>query len=140
MQNAKKHLLKLDPTLKKLFDRHQITTFEPQTARSPFESLVRSIAHQQLHGKAAETILGRLLAHFPGKKFPTPSQILSLTSEQMRACGFSGNKVKSIRDIAHKTREGVVPTGKAIAKLDNEEIIARLISIYGVGVRKGYTI
>jgi DNA-3-methyladenine glycosylase II len=53
---AKKILLKKDPTLKDLFSRHKKLDFEPKLERSPYESLVRAIAHQQLHGKAAETI------------------------------------------------------------------------------------
>lgn len=133
MRNVKKALLKKDPSLKKLFDRHQITTFEARLERSPFESLVRAIAHQQLHGKAAETILNRMLGKFPRRAFPKPEQILSLSAQELRDCGYSGNKVKSIHDIAQKTLDGVVPSKRAIQKMSNDEIIERLTQIYGVG-------
>jgi DNA-3-methyladenine glycosylase II len=130
--NAKKSLILQDPTIKALFDRHKVT-FTPKMQRSPFESLVRAIAHQQLHGKAAETILGRLMALFPKKNFPTPKDIQKLSVQKMRACGFSGTKVKSIKDIADKTISGVVPSQVEIETLPNHEIILRLTEIFGVG-------
>lgn len=133
MHKAKKFLIKADPSLKALFDRHQKLVFKPRLKRSPFESLVRAIAHQQLHGKAAETILSRLLAKFPRKKFPTPKDVLAISDEDLRACGFSYRKVQSIKDIASKAIEGVVPTAKKIQTLENEEIINRLTQIHGVG-------
>ncbi len=106
--------------------------FTPQMKRSPYESLVRAIAHQQLHGKAAETILGRFYALY-GNKFPTPEQILKTKVEKMRACGFSNSKVKSIKDIALKAHEGFIPDKKKIQKMPNEDIIECLTEIYGVG-------
>ncbi len=133
MKHVKTALLKKDPSLKALFKRHHPLDFEPQLKRSPYESLVRAIAHQQLHGKAAETILGRMLALFPKKKFPTPQDLVDIKPETLRACGFSNSKVKSIQDIARKTLDGIVPDKKAIQKMSNEEIVERLTQIYGVG-------
>ena len=132
-KKARQKLMKSDEKMKSLIQSHKSYTFSPQQQRSPFESLVRAIAHQQLHGKAAETILGRLLAHFPGQKFPTAEELLKLPDESLRACGYSGSKVKSIKDIAAKTVLGVVPDKKTILKLTNQEIIDRLTEIYGVG-------
>jgi DNA-3-methyladenine glycosylase II len=132
MKKAKAALIKKDPTLKALFKRHSIN-FTPRLERSPFESLVRAIAHQQLHGKAAETILGRMIDLFPGKKFPTPEDLLGVKFEKLRAAGFSQNKVKSIKDIAQKAVDGIIPDKRAIQKMENEEIIERLTQIYGVG-------
>lgn len=131
-QKGKRHLSKNDE-IKALFGRHKKMTFTPQMKRSPFESLVRSIAHQQLHGKAAETILGRLIDLFPRKDFPTPKDLQKISPEKLRACGFSASKVRSIKDIAEKTLEGVVPSAEAIVSMPNEEIIERLTEIYGVG-------
>lgn len=130
---GKRKLAQLDPTLKKLFARHRGLIFSPAMERSPYESLSRAIAHQQLHGKAAETILGRMLALFPGKSFPEPRDLLALTDAQLRACGFSANKTKSLKDIAAKTIEGIVPDKKKIQKMPNEDIIEQLTQIYGVG-------
>jgi len=131
-EKAKKEVLKKDPSLKVLFQRHTLD-FSPKMERPPFESLVRAIAHQQLHGKAAETILGRMLALFPEVDFPAAEDLLNLQDRQLRACGFSRSKTKSILDIAQKTVEGVVPTAKEIRRMSNDEIIQRLTAIYGVG-------
>lgn len=130
--DGKRALSRKHPDLKELFGRHKVS-FEPKLERSPYESLVRAIAHQQLHGKAAETILGRLIAKFPHREFPRPEEIAAMADEDLRACGFSASKTKAIKDIAAKTLDGTVPTGRAIRKLSNDEIVDRLTAIYGVG-------
>lgn len=130
--NGIKVLSKRDSELRKLFKRHDID-FEPQLKRSPYESLVRAIAHQQLHGKAAETILGRMIALFPKQKFPTSQDLIKISSEKLRKCGFSNSKVRAIKDIASKADDGTIPSSREISKLSNEEIVKRLTSIYGVG-------
>lgn len=127
-----RHLSKSFPAVKKLEDKFQLK-FEPHMDRSPYESLVRAIAHQQLHGKAATTILNRFLYLYPKAKFPTPQQILETDPDKMRMCGFSQSKVLSIRDIAQKALDGVVPGAAKITKMDNDEIIERLVQIRGVG-------
>jgi len=99
----------------------------------PFQSLVRAVAHQQLTGKAATTILGRLIALHPHRDFPGPDDLLSNSDEQLRGVGFSRAKVASIKDIAAKTRDGIVPESKALHKLSDAEIIERLTTIRGVG-------
>ena len=67
-----------------------------------YEALVRAIAHQQVHGRAAEAILGRFLALFPDHAFPPPELVLATPPEAVRACGFSGAKLAAIRDIAEE--------------------------------------
>lgn len=121
------------PEVKNLFTKYKAFAFSPSLDRTPFESLVRAIAHQQLHGKAAETILGRLIRLFPGTDFPSPKDLQNASSEDLRACGFSQSKIKSLKDIAEKTLSGVVPSSKEITGLSNDEIIERLTEIYGVG-------
>ena len=101
--------------------------------REPYEALIRAIAHQQVHGRAAEAILGRLLLLHEAGGFPPPEFILSLPPEAMRGCGFSGSKVAAIRDIAEKSAGGLVPTRQAAAALPDEVLIERLIAIRGVG-------
>lgn len=127
-----RELAKKSPALKALIERHKLD-FEPELERSPYESLVRAIAHQQLHGKAAETILNRMLQGFPNKPFPTPEDLHTCDSDQLRLCGFSQSKTKAIKDIAAKTLDGTVPASKDIPALSNDEIIDRLTAIYGVG-------
>jgi DNA-3-methyladenine glycosylase II len=130
---AHKHLSKVDPILRKLIREHGKCALVPETRRSPFKSLVQAVAHQQLNGTAANTILMRFKKLFPGRRFPRPEDLANVTDEQIRACGFSFAKIKSIRDIAEKTLSGVVPTSRKIMKLSNDEIVARLTEVRGVG-------
>ena len=104
----------------------------PAWDREPFESLVRAIAFQQIHGRAANAILGRFIALFE-PPFPKPDQILSLEESAGRACGFSANKMAAIRDIAAKAAAGLVPSRAEAEAMEDEEIITRLVSIRGVG-------
>lgn len=101
--------------------------------RQPYEALVRAIAHQQVHGRAAEAILGRFLALCDAPRFPAPEAVLALTPAAMRGCGLSANKVLAIRDIAEKTALGVVPTRAAARRLTDAELIERLLPLRGVG-------
>jgi len=101
--------------------------------RSPFEALVRAVAHQQLNGKAADTITRRFLDLFPGCRFPTPLQVEMMDEALIRAAGFSGAKVRAIRDIAAKAREGIVPERRILARLNDEGIVERLTQCRGVG-------
>jgi len=127
------HLCASDPVLAALIARVGPCELVPDTGRTPFESLVRAVAHQQLHGKAAETILGRFIALVPGRRFPRPADIAGIPDEALRAAGFSRSKLAAIRDIAAKTLDGTVPTSRRIAALDDEAIIERLTQCRGVG-------
>jgi AraC family transcriptional regulator of adaptative response/methylated-DNA-[protein]-cysteine methyltransferase len=104
-----------------------------RTMRTPYEALMRSVAYQQIHGRAAEAILGRFLAHFPGQSFPEPAAVLALDEAAMRACGFSAAKTATMRGIAEKTLEGIVPTRSEAELLSDEALIARLTTLRGVG-------
>ncbi|MGE0763382.1 MAG: DNA-3-methyladenine glycosylase [Bdellovibrionales bacterium] len=132
-KSARRKLMKSDEKLKALLKKHRGFSFSPRLERTPFESLVRAIAHQQLHGKAAETILGRMLELFPSQSFPSAEALMKIEDAALRGCGYSGSKVKSIKDIAAKTVSGLVPGKKEILTLTNDEIIGRLTEIYGVG-------
>jgi DNA-3-methyladenine glycosylase II len=130
---AHKHLSKRDPVLRRLIREHGKCDLTPETRRPPFQSLVQAVAHQQLNGTAANIILTRFQKLFPGRKFPHPEDLAKVTDEQIRACGFSFAKIKSIRDIAEKTLSGVVPSSRQIVNLSDDEIIARLTEVRGVG-------
>ena len=130
---ALKHLSAVDPVMRKLIRDVGACRLEPETRRSPFQSLVQAVAHQQLNGTAANTILTRFNKLFPGRKFPKPEDLAKATDAQIRACGFSFAKIRAIRDIAEKTLSGVVPTARQIVKLSDAEIIARLTEVRGVG-------
>lgn len=105
----------------------------PRTRRTPFESLARAIAYQQLHEKAAESILKRFIALFPGRRFPHPDELLTANADAIRGAGFSRAKVLALRDLASKVLDGTVPTGRVIKTLDDEAIIERLIEVRGIG-------
>jgi DNA-3-methyladenine glycosylase II len=130
---ALKHLSAVDPVMKKLIAEHGSCRLEHEPWRSPFQSLVQAVAHQQLNGTAANTILTRFKKLFPKRKFPKPEDLADLTNEQIRACGFSFAKIAAIRDIAAKTLDGTIPSAAQIKKLSNEEIIERLTEARGVG-------
>jgi len=130
---AHRHLRKHDPTLRKLIREHGPCSLRPEKRRSPFQSLVQAVAHQQLNGTAANSILTRFKRLFPKRKFPRAEDLASVTDKQLRACGFSFAKIASLRDIAAKTLVGVVPASRQIVKLSDDEIIGRLTEVRGVG-------
>lgn len=130
---AAKHLSKIDPALGAIIARVGPVTLEPHPDHTPFTMLVRAVAHQQLSGKAAETILGRFHALFPNTPFPTPDQVLAIKEEALRAVGFSRPKISYIRDIAAQTLNGIVPTLGEINAISDAELIERLTLIKGVG-------
>lgn len=104
-----------------------------QRTRSPYEALTRAIAHQQLHGRAAEAILARFMALYPDHAFPPPQHVLDTPDDVLRGCGFSGSKIASIRSIAAAAVDGTVPGRRACARLPDEVLIDRLTSLRGVG-------
>jgi DNA-3-methyladenine glycosylase II len=128
-----RHLSKTDPVMRRLIREVGPFTLTPRSERSPFESLARAIAYQQLHDKAAESILRRFVALFPTKRFPQPKDLLAMNEEAIRGAGFSQAKVAALRDLASKTLDGTVPTGAIVRKLDDEAIIERLVAVRGVG-------
>lgn len=101
--------------------------------REPYEALVRAIAHQQLHSRAAEAILGRFLASFPNSAFPEPHELLAINDELLRGCGFSASKILAIKGIATGVIEGVVPSSIEAQTLSDDELIKRLVTLRGVG-------
>jgi 3-methyladenine DNA glycosylase/8-oxoguanine DNA glycosylase len=132
-EEAIQFLASADKRLGSLIKRVGPCYLKPKKRRSPFESLVQSVAYQQLNGMAAATILGRVKALFPDRRFPTPDDLLATPDERFRAAGLSRAKTAAIKDIARNTLEGVVPTSRAISKMTNAEIIERLTTVRGVG-------
>jgi len=132
-ERAVTHLAAADRRLGRLIQQVGPCGLRAARTRSPFQTLVQAVAHQQLTGKAANTILGRLIALHPGRDFPTPEDLLAAPDEKLRGVGFSRAKVASLKDIAAKTLDGVVPDPKALAKLPDADIIERLTTIRGVG-------
>jgi DNA-3-methyladenine glycosylase II len=130
---AIEHLCRSDKLLARLIKKVGPCTMKIRSRRTPFVALVSAVTYQQLNGTAAETILKRFLALYPGKRFPAPEDVLATPEELMRGAGLSRAKTAAIKDLAAKTVEGIVPTSREILKLTNEEIIERLTRVRGVG-------
>lgn len=129
---AVEHLCRADKALARLIKKVGPCTMKLRR-HSPFAALVTAVTYQQLNGTAARTILKRVLALYPGKRFPSPEDILATPDERLRAAGLSRAKTAAIKDIAAKTVAGIVPGARAIGKLTNEEIVERLTIVRGVG-------
>ncbi|WP_408904043.1 DNA-3-methyladenine glycosylase family protein [Rhodopila sp.] len=125
--------MRTDPRFDALIRRVGPPRMAIERDRSPYAALVRAIAHQQLHGKAAQAILARFDALFPGDDFPHPDAVLATSDEALRGCGFSQGKISAIRDICARTLDGTVPSRRASLRLSDEVLIERLTSIRGVG-------
>jgi DNA-3-methyladenine glycosylase II len=99
---------------------------------SHFAALVRAITYQQLAGAAASTIHGRLVAVLDG--IVEPAALMAASDEALRGAGLSGNKLASLRDLAAKVLDGtVVLNPRGLAREPDEEVIARLTSVRGIG-------
>jgi DNA-3-methyladenine glycosylase II len=130
---AEAHLGRVDEVMAGLIRTVGPCGLKPQPWRSPFQSLVQAVAHQQLNGKAAETILGRFRALFPGRRFPGARALDGVSDEQLRGAGFSRAKIAAIRDIAARVVSGEIPGARRIERMTDEEIIERLTAARGVG-------
>lgn len=133
IQLADRELSLRDPVMKRLVRQFGPCGLRPKPRRSPFESLARAIANQQLNGKAAESILNRFIALFPGKKFPGPGDLAAVSDEAIRAAGFSRAKIAALRDLSEKTLNGTVPSAREFSRLSDEEVIERLVEVRGIG-------
>lgn len=128
-----RYLSKADPVMKRVIRDIGPFRLTPRTRRSPFESLSRAIAYQQLHENAAESILRRFVALCPMRRFPRPDDLLAMDHQAIRSAGFSQAKASALRDLAAKTLDGTVPTSMIIRTLDDEAIIERLMTVRGIG-------
>jgi len=130
---ATQHLSSVCPRFAALIHRVGSPGLKIERGRGLYEALIRAIAHQQLHGKAAEAILGRFIALYPDEVFPSPDRVLGTAGEALRGCGFSAAKLAAVQDICAKTLDGTVPTRRQATRLTDEDLIERLITIRGVG-------
>ncbi len=98
----------------------------------PYQALIKSVIYQQLRPTTASTILNKLKKNFDNH-FPTASQILRCSEEKSLACGISSNKLKTIIEISSQYESGNFISQKEIKKLENMEIIDKLVAIKGIG-------
>lgn len=131
-QSATDYLAKLDADWAQLIALVGPCSFTPKPAREPYEALIRAVAYQQLHAKAGDAILNRLLSIY-GHEFPSPHQLSSTPFETLRACGFSAKKIEAISGIANAALTGIVPTRTQADLMTDEDLIARLVTLKGIG-------
>ncbi len=133
MSPAEKHLAGTDPRFAALIAHSLRYKIKSPTLTRPFDALAESIAYQQLSGKAAATIWGRVSALYPRRKYLDPRLVLQTKDESLRAAGLSHSKIAALKDLAAKTLDGTVPSARALARMTDEEIVARLITVRGIG-------
>jgi 3-methyladenine DNA glycosylase/8-oxoguanine DNA glycosylase len=121
-----------DPELGQLIARVGRFSLVPQTPDSTFEALARAIVYQQLSGKAASTIFGRLVAAHPQKKL-SPKGLLGLSDATLRGAGISRPKLNALRDLAERCDRREVPAFDALHAMEEEAIIESLTRVRGIG-------
>lgn len=129
---AVRYLSSVDMTLGRLIKHAGPFKMQLRRMHNPFETLARNIIYQQLHGNAAAAIHQRVLALFGQDKL-RPQNILEASEESLRAAGLSGAKMAALKDLAAKTLDGTVPTLARLRRLSDEEIIAHLTEVRGIG-------
>ncbi|MFO0598455.1 MAG: DNA-3-methyladenine glycosylase 2 family protein [Myxococcaceae bacterium] len=133
LRRAERALAKADPVLGKVIARVGRCEIAPSPDFDPFHALVRSICHQQLHGKAAETILGRVVTKFGDGERPDVKKLHRARVPSMRTCGLSESKSLAIKDLAAKCLDGTVPTARELHAMENDAIVERVTQVRGIG-------
>ena len=129
-REAHKHLLACDEKLAAAIAKHGAPKLRHES--DAWLALSGSIIGQQISVHAARAIRGRVAALGENGAFPTPHMIINLPDETLRGAGLSGNKMLSLRDLARHFEEDKIAPQK-LAKMDDEEVIAALVPIRGIG-------
>ncbi|KAL2118564.1 hypothetical protein VTJ04DRAFT_8224 [Mycothermus thermophilus] len=155
LSEALAHLIRVDPRMKPLIDKHHCRLFSPEGLAEqidPFEALCSSIISQQVSGAAARTIKARFISLFhddnnintnhaddpecsilkSSRPFPTPSQVAATPLERLRTAGLSQRKAEYLVGLAEEFASGRL-TAQALADMPYEELVARLTAIRGLG-------
>jgi DNA-3-methyladenine glycosylase II len=130
MRSALQHLRKSDPILARIIQ--DVGPFKIEYREPVFETLVRSIVYQQLSGRVASVIFGRLHAA-AGEETLTPAGIMKLRPERMRKIGLSGQKTLYIRELARHTKKGAV-VFETLPEAEDLAVIEHLTQVKGIGV------
>jgi 3-methyladenine DNA glycosylase/8-oxoguanine DNA glycosylase len=133
MGEAEKHLAKVCRRFARIVPKHEPYPTKFERSKDPYRVLVRAVVYQQLSGKAAGTIHGRVLALFPDKDHPDPEDILAAAPETLRGAGLSRQKIAALKDVAQKRLDGIIPEARKLSRMRDEEIIERLTQARGVG-------
>jgi DNA-3-methyladenine glycosylase II len=131
-ERARRTLMRRDPRLGALIKKVGRCRLPDGRTREPFAALVRAILSQQLSGKAADTIHGRVAVLVGGAEAITPSRILAADPPALRAAGVSGPKISYLRDLAAHVEEGRLDLA-ALEVQSDEEVIAAITAVKGLG-------
>ena len=128
--SATRAVAERDRDLARLIEQAGPMRLPPPRNPDRFVELAESICYQQLAGRAAAAIWGRVVTLFPGGI--TPESVAAMPDERLRAAGLSGAKLASIKDLAAKVLDGTVPLDR-IARLTDAAVIERLSVVRGIG-------
>lgn len=131
LHQASQFLSQIDDDWANLIENIGECTLTLKPERDPYEALVRAVAYQQLSTKAGDAIMRKLMMHF--EQFPTPLQLVETEFDHLRACGFSGRKVETIKGIAQGSLSGLVPTLGQAEQMQDDLLIERLVELKGIG-------
>lgn len=132
-REAEQFLAALDPDWQALVAHVGPCIHQPRPERDPYEALIRSVVYQQLHTRAAERILQRLIDIYPHGHCPSPEEVLATPYETLRACGLSGAKANSILGLAQARLDGIIPDQATALQMPDEELIKQLTTLRGIG-------
>lgn len=130
-RKAVNHLKRVDPVMADVIARVGPCTLVARTEWTHFDALVRSIVYQQLSGKAAATIHGRVI-ELIGEGSEAPARIVATSHESLRGAGLSTAKANYVRNLAEHVIDGSLPVD-SLDDLDDEEVIAALTQVKGIG-------
>ena len=131
---AHAHIRRVDRQFARWLRRLDAIDHDPrwQARFDPVDALARAVLHQQLSGKAAATIVGRVEAALGGKLI-SAARIARVDDDTLRACGVSGAKCRSLRDLSDRSLAGLLPSAAELNRLDNQQIIEALTAVRGIG-------
>jgi DNA-3-methyladenine glycosylase II len=133
LAQATRLLAQRDERLGRLIEETRPFELRLEGANSPYEALLRAIVYQSISGKAAATIYERVRALGGDGGPPTPEQMARLRKPALRRAGLSGAKVLAMKDLARRTLAGIVPTLAQAETMSDDELVARLVSVRGIG-------
>ncbi len=131
--DAERFLANLDADWQALVDAIGPCVHQPRPERDPYEALIRAVVYQQLHTRAADRILQRLLDLYHHGHCPAPQELLATPVEALRACGLSGAKAASIQGLAQARLDGRIPDQQAALTMSDLELIQTLTQLRGIG-------
>src|SRR3989442_8001862 len=130
---AHRHLSASHPRMAELIANSRRYNVAPAVSIRPFDALAESIAYQQQNEKAAASIGIPVRALYQKRKRLDPAKVLATPDETLRAAGLSRAKIAAIKDLAAKTLDGTVPSSRALLRMSDDEIVARLTTVRGIG-------